>query len=80
MNLETRIQRLEDHQNRRQCQTCFDTGTTITHVPPGEDRHAAEWNPTHCEECARPYKLVRQIVGIPREMTARMLARARKVA
>ena len=71
---EGRIRNLEGLILNIQCKTCWGTGSALVHVPPGEDKSAAEFNPTHCEECARPLHFVRQVVGVSRETAARLHA------
>lgn len=75
---EGRIRNLEGLILNIQCKTCWGTGSRLLHVPPGEDTHAPEFNPTHCAECDRPLHTVRHIVGIDRETSARLHQRSER--
>lgn len=62
-----RITRLEERIRRRRCQTCWGSGATIVLVPEGEDADSEQYNPNACPECGKPYRVVRQIIGISEE-------------
>lgn len=75
-----RIERLEDRMLARDCRTCWNTGSILIHVPAGEDKDLPEFNPTHCEECARPLRMVRKVMGLSREAIDRLHQRRERVA
>lgn len=70
--IEARIRSLEGLIPNIKCNTCWDTGSVLLHVPLGENKAASEFNPTHCEECGRPLSFVRQVVGVSRETAAKL--------
>lgn len=62
--MENRLRRAEAWALYTECHTCWNAGSVIVFVPEGKDATDAQFNPVACEECGRPLRDVRQIVGI----------------